>query len=73
MPNAPRPIHPLPAPVPIANEERAIRSQVIRMIIGWLHNDGHEVDARIRKLFDRYIAGELDKPQLKRAVRASLD
>lgn len=39
------------------------------MVVGW---DGHEVDAPIQELFARYIAGELDKPELKRAVSASL-
>lgn len=72
MPNAPRPIHSLPAPVPINDDERVIRTQVVRMVVGWLQDDGHEVDARIQMLFDLYIAGELDKPELKRAVRASL-
>lgn len=72
MPNAPRPTEP-PIPHPPAdNEEHAFRSQVIRTVVSWLHDDGYEIDARIQALFDRYIAGELDKPQLKRAVRASL-
>lgn len=72
MPNAPRPTDPPTPPSLVDDEERAIRSQVIKMVVGWLHDDGHEVDARIQMLFDLYIAGELDKPELKRAVRASL-
>lgn len=72
MPNPPRPIDPPAQSLPIDDEERAMRTQVIRTVVGWLHDDGHDVDARIQALFERYIAGELDKPQLKRAVRASL-
>lgn len=69
MPNAPRPTDPPTPPSLVDDEERAIRSQVIKMVVGWLQDDGHEVDARIQMLFDLYIAGELDKPELKRAVR----
>lgn len=72
MPNAPHPTDPPTPPSLVDDEERAIRSQVIKMVVGWLHDDGQEVDARIQMLFDLYIAGELDKPELKRAVRASL-
>ena len=29
------------------DEERAFRTQVIKTVVGWLHDDGHEVDAQI--------------------------
>lgn len=72
MPNAPRPTDPPTPPLRVDDEEHAFRTQVIRTVVSWLQDDGYEIDARIQALFDHYIAGELDKPQLKRAVRASL-
>ena len=56
--------------LPISPEERARRQKAVDTARRSIRLEGLEVDAEGEALFDRYIAGELTRPQLNNAVLA---
>ena len=54
----------------ITEEERARRQKAVTTARDSIRLEGLEVDAEGQALFDRYIAGELTRPELNAAVLA---
>ena len=54
----------------ITEEERARRQKAVTTGRDSIRLEGLEVDAEGQALFDRYIAGEMSRPELNAAVLA---